>query len=57
MVSVTVLVVSVLLVIPPWVKLGTTGTAFTGDAIPNAHNISKTRFITNRVLFQSRIDL
>ena len=56
-VSVTVDVVSVWLVIEPWVKFGTTGTALTGDAIPNAHNVSKTRFITSLLLFQSRIDL
>ena len=35
MVSVTVLVVVVFDVIEPCVKFGTTGTAFTDDAVPN----------------------
>ena len=35
MVSVTVLVVSVVEVIEPWVKFGTTGTALAGDARKN----------------------
>ena len=54
-VSVTVDVVVVFEVIEPWVKFGTTGTALTGDAIPNAISASKTRFMTTEVLFQSRI--
>ena len=54
-VSVTVDVVVVFEVIEPWVKFGTTGTALTGDAIPNTNNASRTRFMTSRLLFQSRI--
>ena len=53
MVSVTVLVVSVVEVIEPWVKFGTTGTALAGDASKNNSKkgtlLTMTYFIVNEV--------
>ena len=51
-VSVTVDVVSVWLVIEPWVKLGTTGTAFAAPVPLISSNTVSIRLMTSRLLFQ-----
>ena len=51
MVSTTLEVVSVWLVIEPWVKLGTTGTAIAGDPIKRSAN--RTSLFMTIFLFNS----
>ena len=48
MVSVTVDVVVVLLVIDPWVKFGTTGTALAAPALLSSINTVSILFMTSR---------
>ena len=47
MVSVTVLVVSVWLVIEPWVKFGTTGTALAAPALLSSSNTVSNLFMAS----------